>query len=210
MREVLGSLVDLILGLDDALATSGIPFAFGGALALSAWSEPRATRDVDLNVWVETSAIDTILQTLARAGVEVDAAAAREAAVTRGMFVGYGGEYRVDVFVPSIPFYDEARRRVCRVPFADRTIPVLSAETLAVFKLLFFRPKDLVDLERLLQIRGDDFDAAFVREAVAGMMGEDDDRIAAWDAIVARAGTSSAATDGRAESSGSADRRPRE
>lgn len=184
MREVLGSLVDLILSLDAALESTDIPFAFGGALALSAWSEPRATRDVDLNVWVDAAGIERTVEVLALAGVDVDEAVAKIDAEQRGMFVGYGGEYRVDVFVPSIPFYEEARRRVRRVPFAGRTIPVLSPETLAVFKLLFFRPKDLVDLERLLQIRGDDFDAAFVREAVAEMMGEDDDRIPAWDRIV--------------------------
>lgn len=188
MHDVLGSLVDLVLRIDEAFEASGIPFAFGGALALSAWSEPRATRDIDLNVWVGASEIGSALETLSHAGIALDDAAARREAVERGMFVGHGGDYRVDVFVPSIPFYDEALRRVCRVPFAGRTIPVLSAETLAVFKLLFFRPKDLVDLERLLQIRGGNFDDAFVRRAVADMMGEDDDRIAAWDVIVRRAG----------------------
>lgn len=150
MTEVPSSLVDAISRVDAALASSGLPYAFGGALALSAWAEPRATRE----------------------------------AIERGMFVGLAGEYRVDVFVPSIPFYDEARRRICRVPFLDGTFPVLSPETLAVFKLLFFRPKDLVDLQRLLEIRGSEFDAGFVRAAVAGMMGEDDRRIEEWDRIV--------------------------
>mgnify|MGYP006271044799 CR=1 FL=1 len=184
MAEVPSSLVDAISRVDAALASSGLPYAFGGALALSAWAEPRATRDIDLNVWVDPGQVTPVLDALETAGVTIDRDRATREAIGRGMFVGFAGEYRVDVFVPSIPFYDEARRRICRVPFLDRTFPVLSPETLAVFKLLFFRPKDLVDLQRLLEIRGSEFDAGFVRAAVAGMLGEDDRRIEEWDGLV--------------------------
>lgn len=88
------------------------------------------------------------------------------------------------MFVPSIPFYAEARRRILDIPFLGIDMPVLSPETLAVFKLLFYRPKDLVDLQRLVEIRGSDFDTAFVRAIVAEMMGAADSRIQAWDHLV--------------------------
>jgi hypothetical protein len=54
---------------------------------------------------------------------------------------------------------------------------------LAVFKLLFFRGKDIVDLERLAAVRAD-IDASYVRKWIVDMMGEDDDRVRRWDAIV--------------------------
>lgn len=61
-------------------------------------------------------------------------------------------------------------------------IPFLSMEALAVFKMLFFRPKDLLDLERLLAV-APELDRAYVRSELVAMMGEDDQRVARWDAL---------------------------
>jgi hypothetical protein len=181
----LASLVDAVAALVDVFEASGIDYALGGAVAYSAWGEPRATRDVDLNVWVPLERLDTAFDVLARAGVVVDRAAARTEAETRGMFVGRRGEYRVDVFIPSVPFYEEARARRVRTRVAGRDTWVLSAETLTVFKLLFFRPKDLADVGRLLEIQRGRFDHAFDRRWLIEMLGHGDERIAAWDRLVA-------------------------
>jgi hypothetical protein len=59
----------------------------------------------------------------------------------------------------------------------------LSAEALCVFKLLFFRGKDVVDLERLIAVQGAAIDAAYVRTQIASMLGDDDARVATWDRI---------------------------
>jgi hypothetical protein len=180
----LASLVEAVAALIDALETAGVDYALGGAVAYSAWAEPRATRDVDVNVWIPLERLDTAFDVLARAGVLVDRAAARAEAEARGMFVGRRGEYRVDVFIPSVPFYEEARGRRVRTRVAGRDTWVLSAETLAVFKVLFFRPKDLADVGRLLEIQGGRFDHAFVRHWLVEMLGRDDERVLAWDRLV--------------------------
>lgn len=57
-----------------------------------------------------------------------------------------------------------------------------------MFKLLFFRGKDIVDLERLVAVRGDRLDREYVRRWLVEMMGDDDDRVRRWDEIVARFG----------------------
>lgn len=67
----------------------------------------------------------------------------------------------------------------------------LSAESIAVFKLLFFRAKDLVDLERLIAVQGADLDGAYVRRWLVDMMGDDDERVLRWDAMRARFAVSS-------------------
>ncbi len=59
----------------------------------------------------------------------------------------------------------------------------LSAESIAVFKLLLFRGKDLVDLERLVAVRGNGLDVAYVRRWITEMMGEEDERVVRWDAL---------------------------
>jgi hypothetical protein len=102
------------------------------------------------------------------------------------------GDVRLDVFMPSIPFYADAQARVARVTLAGAQVPVLSAEVLSVFKLLFFRKKDLVDLERLVAFRRDRLDHGWVRSQIAEMLGEEDPRIEAWDGIIAAAGLATA------------------
>ncbi len=60
----------------------------------------------------------------------------------------------------------------------------MSAETLAVFKMLFYRPKDLADVGRMLQIQRGHFDTTFVRHWLVDMLGPTDDRIGTWDHLV--------------------------
>ena len=183
MPDPLASLVDVIGQLIDRLEASRLPYALGGAVAYSSWGEPRATRDVDLNIWVEPEALPEAFDVLAAAGVTIDRPRAVAEAADRGLFVGWHGEYRVDVFVPSIPFYAEALARRVRVRLAGRDTWVLSPEVLAVFKMLFFRAKDLRDLERLLVVQGSRFDRAFVRGALVDMLGADAEQVAAWDRL---------------------------
>jgi hypothetical protein len=180
------SLIEVITALICALEQSGIPYAFGGAVALSAWSEPRATVDVDLNVWIDEQRYGELFDTLEQAGAEVDREAGARRARAMGMIDARVAGYRLDIFVPSVQFYDEALARRQRVRIAGHDTWVLSPECLAVFKLLFFRGKDIVDLQRLVEIQGDQLDVGFVRRHVAAMMGEDDVRVDRWDEITGR------------------------
>jgi hypothetical protein len=113
------SVTAVVERLRAVLEASHMPYAFGGAIALAAWSEPRATADVDVILWVDDDRIDDAIAVIQRAGVDVDVAAARAGARSRGMFAGRIGATRVDVFVPSIPFYEEAARRRVRTRIGE-------------------------------------------------------------------------------------------
>ena len=167
-----------------ALDSDGIAHALGGALALGAHGVPRGTLDVDLNVFVSDAEIPRVVAVLHRLGVELDADAALARARTDGMFVGNWAGIRIDVFVPSIDFAHEAgRTRVSMTDDLGNSVWFLSPEALTVFKLLFFRPKDIADLERLLAVQGAALDRAYVRRWIVDMMGPDDERVAAWDRL---------------------------
>jgi hypothetical protein len=183
VHERLESLVEVVTSLIDHLEASRLPYAFGGAIALSAWSEPRATTDVDVNLWVDDSELPQAVKVLSEAGVAIELEEAQRGARERGMFAAPHGSYRVDVFVPSVPFYDEALKRRMRVTLAERQTWVLSPESLAVFKMLFFRPKDLVDLARLIEVRRPPLDVAFVRGWLLDMVGPENLRVARWDEL---------------------------
>jgi len=168
-----------------ALAQGGVSYALGGALAYGQYGIPRATNDVDVNVFVQTGQLGDVFAALRLLGIEIDETAAHAAASREGLIVLRWGQYRIDVFTPSIDFSWEAERtRVC-FSIGDVRVWFLSAEALCVFKLLFFRGKDLVDLERLLAVQGAAVDTGYVRAQIVEMMGADDPRVSAWDRLCA-------------------------
>lgn len=161
----------------------GVPYAIGGALAYGQYGIPRATNDVDVNVFVSPDGLAEVLAALRDVGCDVDAVAAVAAATDQGMFVARLAGFRIDVFTPSIDFSWEAQRTRVRHLIDGREVWFLSAEALCVFKLLFFRSKDVADLERLIAVYGHALDAAYVRARMVEMMGPDDPRIAMWDGL---------------------------
>lgn len=183
----------------DALERAGLKVAIGGSLALNLWGVPRGTKDADLNVFAAEKDHPKILEVLRSTGCAPTPGSSAWTATDEATFlrraregeaaVAYLGAIRVDVFVPSIDFYREAERTLKRVTLrSGREISALSAEALCVFKALFFREKDLVDLRRLVARQGAALDHAWVREQLVGMFPDGDERLDAWDEIVRRHG----------------------
>jgi hypothetical protein len=175
---------DVALELAAGLEQASVPYAIGGALAYGMYSVPRATLDVDVNVFVEPPHLDQVFRVAQDLGLSVDEALATKAAIEEGLFVAWRGSTRVDFFTPSIAFSWEALRTRQRLTFRGREAWFLSPESLAVFKLLFFRPKDLADLERLVGTAGASMNLSWVRQSIVDMLGPEDQRIAAWDGMV--------------------------
>jgi hypothetical protein len=71
------------------------------------------------------------------------------------------------------------------VPFGeDAEIPILSAEDLAVFKVIFDRPKDWIDLAELLYAQGERFDARYTLEWLSRILAPDDPRLRRFTELV--------------------------
>ncbi len=189
MAELPADAMEAASVIGASLDARDIPYAVGGALAFGIWSTPRGTLDVDLNVFVRDDQLGEVVDALRECGVDVNAERARRDAVAEGMFQGRFGDFRIDLFTPSIEFSWEAMRTRRQVSTGGRSLWVLAPEALAVFKLLFFRPKDLVDLERLAASRGIKLDTAYVRSHLTSLVGDDDERVKAWDRMVRDADT---------------------
>jgi hypothetical protein len=167
------------------LGGAGVPYAIGGAIAYGFWGVPRGTRDLDVNVFLPAEQADVAVDALVGAGLEIDRAAARQTAIDRGDARGRYQDIPVDLFFLSIPLHESAARRTVEVTLLDTPIRVLSAEDLTVFKLLFFRGKDVVDVERLVAAQGGGLDRGYVRSWLVSCVGEGDERVGRWDAICA-------------------------
>jgi Nucleotidyl transferase AbiEii toxin, Type IV TA system len=142
------SLAQRILALDAALEQ--IPHAFGGALALAYYAEPRATVDIDLNLFVTTDRFPEVAASLVALGVAADDPAVGEIVRRDGQARVMWDETPVDLFFAYDAFHDAAARSIRTVPFAESRIPILAPEHLVVCKAVFSRPQDWVDIDAIL------------------------------------------------------------
>ena len=177
------TLAQRVVAVDAALA--GVPHAFGGALALAYYAEPRATIDIDLNVFVPADRLDDVLAPLGALGVEVTEPSLAELIRRDGQARVIWESTPIDLFFAYDPFHDAAEADRRTVPFAEGSIPILSVEHLVVCKVVFNRPKDWVDLDAILAV-GTEIDAAEVLRWVGRIAGDADPRYERAVALLTR------------------------
>jgi len=170
-----------IVELYDALVDADIAHAFGGALAL-AWCtrDPRATNDVDLNVFVGTDELGRVLAALPDSIEVTDHDV--DVLDRDGQRRLYWEDLPVDVFLNTTSFHEDVARRVVHHPFLGRSMPFLSPEDIAVFKAFFNRPKDWLDLAEMASAGSIDGDV--VLGVVVRFLGPVDERVARLRALL--------------------------
>jgi hypothetical protein len=177
----MASLVEKIVAVDDALRAADVPHAFGGALALAFHiEEPRATRDIDVNVFAPADMARVVFDALPG---DVKWSRADVRSVEKfGQVRLFWEDNPVDLFFSTHAFHDNAEAQIMEVPFADTTIPVLGATELAVFKAFFNRTKDWADIEAMV-----DTDAVEMHRALGwlvDLLGPDDERLNRFRALI--------------------------
>jgi hypothetical protein len=173
------NLAGRVLAIEEALAH--VPHAFGGALALAYYAEPRATIDIDLNVFVPARRFADVASPLTHLGAAADDPAAEEIARRDGQVRVMWDDIPIDIFFAYDAFHDAAASARQTVPFSDATITILGADHLVVCKVIFDRPRDWVDIEAMLAA-GAEVSTAEILRWVARIAGDEDpryDRIAA-------------------------------
>jgi hypothetical protein len=179
------SLPEKIVAIDVALDEAKIAHAFGGALALAYYAEPRATIDVDVNLFSSPQAHPEVLGALAPLGVEAPDAAASE--IERdGQSRWWWGRTPVDLFFAYDDLHDAMRDALRRVPFGEDRIPILSAEHLVVCKAIFDRSKDWIDIEQVLAAEAD-LDRAEVERWLERAVGRGDRRFERFEELAGAA-----------------------
>lgn len=174
-----------ILAVGDVLSRARIPHAFGGALALAYYATPRATIDIDLNVFLPTTEAERVLAALTPLGVAPPSREERGSLVERGQVRLLWEQTPIDLFFAYDPLHDCCMERTRRAPFGDgQTIPVLSAEDLAIFKTIFDRVKDWRDLRELLFALAGDFDAEYALGWLRRILTADDPRLRRFETLL--------------------------
>lgn len=164
-------LVDKLFAIHDALRGAGVAHAFGGAIALAyCVEEPRGTRDLDVNIFVDASRAEPVLCSLPR-GIKVrkkDIATVERDGQARL----YWDDTPIDVFLNNVPLHEAVAASVVWVPLEGRDVPVLDCASLAIFKAFFDRTRDWADLEEIALAAPEDIEAA--AKTISDLVGPED------------------------------------
>ena len=177
------SLAQRIVALDRALAM--IPHAFGGALALAYYAEPRATVDIDLNVFVSVDRYPEVAAPSVSLGAAADDPAVAQLVARDGQARVWWDTTPIDLFFAYDAFHEAAAAARRVVPFAETTIPILAAEHLTVCKTVFNRAQDWVDIDAMLAA-DTAIDVAEVLRWVGRIAGDEDPRYERITAVLTR------------------------
>jgi hypothetical protein len=175
------ALPEKVIAIDRALTVAKVPHAIGGAIALAYYAEPRATVDIDVNVFVPTDRWSDVRTALAPLGVDVEL---DESALARdGQVRLWWDRNPVDLFFSYDPFHDEMEGAMRRVPFDDARIPILAPEHLLICKAMFDRPKDWLDIEAMLVV-AEPLDIAAIESWLTRMVDSGDERLEKLDGLL--------------------------
>ena len=171
------SLSEKVLLIEATLHTARIPHAFGGAIALAYYATPRATIDIDVNVFVESARADDVLAALGRLGAD-------EPTEAEAVRLHRDGQTRIrwestpiDLFFSYDAFHGACQERRRAFPFGEgETIHVLAAEDLVIFKAIFDRDKDWRDIAEMVFAMADELDAEWIERWLDRIVGREDER----------------------------------
>ncbi len=163
VRNVLNFLVNTLSPLPS-------PFALAGGMALAVWGYPRATRDVDLVVGVESDDFDAVYDTLTAHGcrpkhkqplVQVDSYH-----IAQFLYTPPDEFYDVqfDLLLAESDLLKSSLRRAesRELPGLDQPIRVLSCEDLILLKLMAGRLLDLSDVAMLVRENDSILDSKYI------------------------------------------------
>jgi hypothetical protein len=179
----MSELVEKLFSIHDSLTEAGFAHAFGGAIALAyCVEEPRGTRDLDVNVFVDASQAESALASLPT-GVRVrkkDIAKVKRDGQARLDWDGTP----IDVFLNNVPLHDAVAGSVVWVKLEGRDVPVLDCASLTIFKAFFDRTKDWADIEAIALATPEDIEEAAT--TIADLVGEDDPAVEKLGALLER------------------------
>lgn len=175
------SLPEKVVLIHERLEHAKTPHAFGGALALAYYAEPRATIDIDVNLFVAPSSYVNVEETLAILGV---GDGADPTAVERdGQCRLRWGNTPIDLFFAYDALHEAMEGAIRKQPFADTTIPILAPEHLLVCKAVFNRAKDWLDIEQMV-VSVEELDADDVKSWLSRILGRGDPRMERFERLL--------------------------
>lgn len=166
------TLVEKLHVVHAALRRADLRHAFGGAIALAyCTNEPRGTRDLDVNIFIPAERAREAAEALPAEVVVRDEDI--DQILRDGQTRVWWDDTPIDLFLNNLPVHDEVAAEVRWVPLGGKDIPVLSCESLVLFKSFFNRTKDWADIEAICEV--DPSILLHAADRVESLVGADDE-----------------------------------
>ncbi|HWX41283.1 MAG TPA: nucleotidyltransferase [Blastocatellia bacterium] len=148
----LSPLLHVLANLTAWLRAQKVRGAVIGGVAASILGRPRATRDVDAVVLMDTARLESFLASGSQFGFAARIEGAVEFAIRNRvlLLVHVPSETQVDISLGVLPFEQESIARAKRVTVSGISFPLVTAEDLIIMKAVAHRPRDMVDIESVL------------------------------------------------------------
>lgn len=175
----LTGLVPTIHWLEELFGRIGLSRFYGGAIAYNYYGPPRLTQDVDVLVLVPDFKKPHLVSSLAKGGCKYGdpptTPPTLEAVLAdlRGkahLATFWRDGIRIEVFVPWHPFHSRVLERSPERDLGGRRVRIHSAEDLIVFKKVFDRPKDIMDIKAILLAQKGRLDTARILEDAKALL----------------------------------------
>ncbi len=155
--------VNALREVDAFLKAHDVPYVVIGGIANAVRGEPRATHDADLKVLVKGM---TIAQFRALAEAQFKPyprprLGRAESALIISIEVA--PDMIVDLLVAVLPYEEQTIQRAELIEIEGFSLPVCTAEDLIIHKAIADRPKDWLDIEKILLRQGARLDVEYIR-----------------------------------------------
>lgn len=149
--------------LIESLPASAPPYCLIGALALSAWGQPRATKDIDLLILMNEENQGKLLNDLASHGFLKDEAWSEHNPMLRDTMVRlHSGDVPIDLLAPRDAQEEEALTRRRMIDVEGLSLWTVGPEDLVLMKLKAGRPYDFGDVTTVIVRQGGALDQEYL------------------------------------------------
>jgi len=156
-------LYESLIRIQKRLADEGIKSAVIGGIAVSLWSRPRATDDVDFKVLLRRNEAQRLLDALGKDYTAIQSDPTESLRRNGVLFVRDETGIRIDIQLADMGFDDSAIERAVPIELEPGvSARVCTAEDLVIYKMLSARLQDQVDVEQIIRRQGDALDDRYV------------------------------------------------
>lgn len=153
-RKLPNVLAETLRDLVAWLESENIPQAIIGGVAVALLAQPRVTQDIDAVLWLDTTEVESFLQTGAAYGFVPRISDAADFARTRRVILlqHQPTGVTVDLSCGALPFENELIARARTLTIGSLKLRVATPEDLIIMKAVAHRPRDIADIEAILNI----------------------------------------------------------
>jgi hypothetical protein len=153
------ALIPLIHELEDVFDRLQVTRSYGGTIAYNFYAPPRFTQDIDVLLLVPAVTIPSLAEEFSTIGLRAELERPGPLSVEPilqqlrnkpYLCVLYCSAIRTELFTPWHPFHHLVLERSPIRELGGRKIRIHAPEDLIVFKKIFDRPKDIMDIKAIL------------------------------------------------------------